>query len=284
MNIDYRFPLFDVILQGSLNPLLMENNADSGFILRLQEQIIEKSKDEGRYALTFIKWKHPKAEYYRELLVNETFAYCNELIASIRKEENTQIRAYYREIILDRHLTTSMRRLGEVITKTGLKTSILTRPTPDDTIESLANSYVLHLLKVCLAKAYLEVQLVLSEVVFKPQTEIMLYSAYFHELPPVKTYLVERNATQLIKTKKGHSLEKSETNTPDPDSGGGVSDLSASQYILVKEAASILKVGERTIRRRLESNEIKGIKDKGKWLIDKVELNNYLNGLNKQIK
>ncbi len=284
MNLDYRFPLFDAILQGSLNPLLVENNADSGFILRLQEQIIEKSKDEGHYALTFIKWKHPKAEYYRELLVNETFAYCNELIASIREEENKQIRAFYREIILDRHLTTCMSRLGEVITKTGLKTSILTHPTPDDTIESLANSYVLHLLKVCLAKAYLEVQFVLSDVVFKPQTEMMLYSAYFHELPPVKTYLVERNVPQFINTTNENAVEKSEANKPGSDSFAGEGSLSASHYIVVKEAASILKVGERTIRRRLESNEIKGIKDKGKWLIDRVELNNYLNGLNKQIK
>jgi hypothetical protein len=34
MNLDYRFPLFDEMLLGDLNPLLPENHAENDFKLR----------------------------------------------------------------------------------------------------------------------------------------------------------------------------------------------------------------------------------------------------------
>lgn len=105
MNLDYHFPLFDSMLQDKMNPLLPENNADADFRLRLQEQIIDKANDEGRYTLTYLKWIHPKADYYHRLLLSETFAYCNELRVHLQVEENISIRTYYREMILDRHLS-----------------------------------------------------------------------------------------------------------------------------------------------------------------------------------
>ena len=277
MNLDYRFPLFDTILQGRLNPLLSENNADAGFRLRLQEQIVESAKDEGCYTLSYVKWAHPKTEYYRRLLLGETFAYCNELTTHLRAESNKQIRAYYREMILDRHLVTCLQRLGEVISKSGLKLSSLSQTAPEDTTDSLANCYVLHLLKVCLAKAYLEVQQVLADVVQIPQTEMMLYSAYLHELPPVRTFLVKKPEGIRKQENERHS-EKPEVEKS-IDSATGSGGMSETAYLLVKEAAVALKASEKTIIRRLQTGEIKGVKDKGRWLIDKAAFKSYLNGL-----
>ncbi len=281
MNPDYRFPLFDSLLQGKMNPLLPDNNADAGFRLRLQEQIVENARDEGHYTLTFVKWPHPKTDYYRRLLLGETFAYCNELTAHLRAETNRQIRAYYREMILDRHLVTCLQRLGEAITESGLKLSSLSYPALEDTTDTLANCYVMHLLKVCLAKAYLEVQQALADVVLVPQTEQMLYSAYLHELPPVRTFLMKRSESGMHQPKNKPCDEKHEAAGAMTDLLTGSGRLTEELYMLVKEAATALKVSEKTVLRRLKDGEIKGVRDKGRWLIDKAAFKSYLNGLKK---
>lgn len=276
MNPDYRFPLFDAVLQGKMNPLLPTNHADMNYRVRLEEQIVEPAKDKGIFSLSFVKWDHHKTEYYRRLLLSETFAYCNEMITLLHSEENIQIRTYYREIILDRHLATCLQRLGEVITESGLKLSSLTRPTPEDTTDSLANCYVMHLLKVCIAKAYVEVQEVLSDVVTMPQTETLLYSTYLHELPPVRTFLVKRTEKPEYKSEKRQDKKQEPASTVVVADAGRIPE---DGFMLVDEAAKILKVHEKTIRRRLESDQIKGVKDKGKWLIDKTAFKEYLNDL-----
>ena len=276
MNLDYRFPLYDAVLQGKLNPMLPANHADMNYRMRLEEQIVEPAKDKGIYSLSFVKWDHHKTEYYRQLLLSETFAYCNEMIDHLQSENDMLIRTYYGEMILNRHLATCLQRLGEVISESGLKLSSLNRPTPEDTTESLANCYVMHLLKVCIAKAYVEVQEVLSDVVTMPQTETLLYSTYLHELPPVRTFLVKRTE------KPEHKSEKKQDKKQEPTSTVAVADagtISEDEFMLVDEAAKIMKAHEKTIRRRLGSGLLKGRKDKGKWLIDKTSFKEYLNNL-----
>ena len=61
MNFDYRFPLFDEMLLGDLNPFLPENHASTDFKQRMQEQILEPATDKGRYKLSFLKSPHTKA-------------------------------------------------------------------------------------------------------------------------------------------------------------------------------------------------------------------------------
>jgi tripartite-type tricarboxylate transporter receptor subunit TctC len=79
MKLDYRFPLFDDILLGGLNPLLPENHASTDFKQRMEEQILEPAKDAGSYRISFLKATHPKEEFYRRKLLSETLLYCNEL-------------------------------------------------------------------------------------------------------------------------------------------------------------------------------------------------------------
>ena len=54
MKLDYRFPLFDDILLGGLNPLLPENHASTDFKQRMEEQILEPAKDAGSYRISFL--------------------------------------------------------------------------------------------------------------------------------------------------------------------------------------------------------------------------------------
>jgi excisionase family DNA binding protein len=65
------------------------------------------------------------------------------------------------------------------------------------------------------------------------------------------------------------------------DSAAGSGGVSEIEYLLLKEAAAALKASEKTIIRRLKTGEIEGVKDKGRWLIDKTAFKSYLNGLKK---
>ena len=44
----------------------------------------------------------------------------------------------------------------------------------------------------------------------------------------------------------------------------------------VKEVCKLMKVGERTVRRKIEKNVITAFLEGGKYLIDKKKLDNYL--------
>jgi len=76
MNLDYRFPLFDTLLYGRLNPLMSGNELNGDYEIRLQQQIVAKTNDPGVYTLKFIPPLNVKCLYYQRLLISETFLYC----------------------------------------------------------------------------------------------------------------------------------------------------------------------------------------------------------------
>ncbi|MBB3187379.1 helix-turn-helix domain-containing protein [Microbacter margulisiae] len=273
MHIDYRFPLFDELMQGRLNPLHRENHAGQNYLQRLQEQVTVSEPDKGLYRLTFIRWSHPKTEYYSRLLVGETYVYCNELIICLQEEQNSSIRAYLRDMILDKHLSTCLQRLGEFIRLHQLTLSRLTNPSPEDTPDDLANCYVFQLLKVCVCKAYLEVQARLAGEVNYPLNETMIYTGWLQELPPVPIFLTRQAGTTPedpdSKKKKKKMMqpavaEKKQNNVAIPD------------YMTVKEAAQILRMDERTVRRMLEKGTIAGMRMQNVWRIEKASFSHFL--------
>ena len=276
MKLDYRFPLFDDILLGGLNPLLPENHASTDFKQRMEEQILEPAKDAGSYRISFLKATHPKEEFYRRKLLSETLLYCNELTNELEAEKQPEIRAYYRDKILDRHLTTCLKRLGEFITSGELTLKKLKEPNEDVTPDTLANIFILHFLKVCVAKAYLEVQKALSDTVGVQLSETMLYADYLNEIAPVRTFLTYvpepfRPENQCVETNKtATSVSDHHEKAPAPVV------FSENDFMLVGEVAKILKKDERTIRRRLKAGTIKGIKDGSTWLVDRKAFNESL--------
>lgn len=280
MNFDYRFPLFDDILHGRLSPLLQDNAANTDFKQRLEEQIIESTKDMGSYKLSFIKPQHPKAEYYRRMLLSETFQYCNDLLDYLQDKKNLKIRAYLRNLILDKHLTSCLKRLGEQIDSCQLSLNLLTSAPPSDvSIESISNCYVFQLLKVCVSKVYLEVQNEFADLISIPQSESMLYAAYLNELSPIRTFLSKRPERDKVESRQKETVNQAPKNQPTSQAPVPEEEKPSTEFMLVQEAALKLKVSVKTIRRRLESGELKGKKDKGKWLIDKTAFESYLNTL-----
>ena len=277
MNFDYRFPLFDDILHGRLSPLLQDNAANTDFKQRLEEQMIEASKDMGSYKLSFIKPQHPKAEYYRRMLLSETFQYCNDLLDYLQDKRNLKIRAYLRNLILDKHLTSCLKRLGEQVNSCQLSLNLLTSIPSDVSIESTTNCYVFQLLKVCVSKVYLEVQNEFADLISIPQSESMLYAAYLNELPPIRTFLSKRPERDKAESRQKETVNQAPKDQSTTQASALEVEKPSTEFMLVQDAALKLKVSDKTIRRRLESGELKGKKDKGKWLIDKTAFESYLN-------
>jgi len=278
MNFDYRFPLFEGLIQGNINPLSAQNATTADYPLRLLEQITDHAIDSGRFSLRFPKPVHPKQEYYLRLILNETYAYCTDLTAYLQSESDANIRAYLRDKILDKHLTTCLKRLGEHISALPLPVTILGNPTLCENQEDYYNAWVLHLLKACVAKAYLEVQYELADVVQDPLTEAGLYSAFLYELPPVKTFLVRRKGEPQQPVEKTYAAKPESQNVaaePLPTFAEKTSQF-ADAFLLVEEVSEILRVNKRTVLRRIEAGEIKAKKDKGRWLIYKTAFNESL--------
>lgn len=279
MNFDYRFPLFEGLIQGNLNPLSAQNAATTDYSLRLTEQIIDSAPGCGGFSVRFPKPAHPKQEYYLRLLINETNAYCADLISVLEGETDANIRAYLRDRILDKHLTTCLKRLGELIKEAHLPVSLLGHAALCDSAEDYYNAWVLHLLKACVAKAYLEVQRVLADVVIHPQTESGLYCTHLNELPPVQTFLLKHKEETRPPAKNACTspteLKNQEAEPPTEKHGMG-----DEEFLLVEEVSAMLRIGKRTVLRRVASGEIKAIKNKGKWLIYKTALERLIKDLN----
>ena len=271
MNFDYRFPLFEGLTQGNLNPLSAQNAATADYSLRLAEQIVDPTPECGSFSVRFPRAVHPKQRYYLRLLINETNAYCAELISMLEVETDANIRAYLRDRILDKHLTSCLQRLGVHIKEAQLPVRLLADASICENTEDYYNAWVLHLLKACVAKAYLEVQRMLTDVVINLQTEAGLYCSYLDELPPVQTFLQKRKEETVTPANKAYT---SRTESPALLSEPAIEPtaMDKDEFLLVEEVSKLLRIGQRTVLRRINSGEIKAIKNKGKWLIYKTAL------------
>ncbi|NDP22459.1 MAG: helix-turn-helix domain-containing protein [Paludibacter sp.] len=279
MDLQLRFPLFEELLQGSLNPLLPAMAADTDYYDRIERQIVDSVPDEGRYAIYFREIHHVKQRYYKRLLMSETFAYCNELISILEEETSPNIRAYYRDAILDKHLTTCLKRLSEKLEASDLNHPLDKLIEQNADIDKICNSYVLQLLKVCLAKAYLEVQDCLADVVRYKLSEKELYSSLLNELPPIKTGLKlrpERQVKSLLK--ESPIVHTAPANVATPiEPIAPTSFISDEKFLSVKEIGEKTNWDERTIRRYLKDGKLKGSKPGGSWIIAQSDFDAFYN-------
>jgi len=186
---NYTFPLFESLLHGILNPLLAENADGIQYIRKSEEQISLSVKKSGVYRSAFPHSFNLKTKYYARLIIRETEAYITDMCEMIRNETISSIRSYYRDQILDKHLTNCLSRLGRHLRNHHLLIKDLINPDACNDNEKKSNVYVLHLLKVCVAKAYLEIQLELRDVVNIKLTENQLYASVVNEDHPVQCFL-----------------------------------------------------------------------------------------------
>ena len=283
IDLDFRFPLFDSIMVGSLSPFLPENNYSVYLVEENYRIGLDSILDEGRLGFTFYKPANFKCRYYYQKLVQETFLYCNEILQFLEEEQDTDTRL----TLLDKHLRTCLIRLGEQMHANNLHSAHFLHPTQDTPPELLSNSYVFQLLKVCVAKAYLEIQLALSDVIHKPLTEAMLYTAMVGELSPVKSFLKQIPAEKFQKPLKAKTTTPTEESITEPlvstQSETGQATTAVDTKLHTVKDLIALKIGsDRTIRRLLEKKELIGIKQKNGWRIEDAELQHYLKNLKTQ--
>ncbi len=275
MNFDYYFPLFESILYGSLSPFLPANNFTVDFDEKAFGIGFDSIPDEGLYGFRFYKPANFKCRFYYHKLVQETFLYCNEILEYLAEVKDVDSQAFLGLKILDRHLKTCLLKIGETIQTNNLSLTNFLQTTQDTDPELFSNSYIFHLLKVCVAKAYLEVQFALSDVVLNPLSEAMLYTAVVREMPLVKCYL-----KRLAKDKSDQRAKvNKEKQSPQPSSEAPMesnSEMNLSKVDTklhsVKDLIAMKIGSDRTIRRLLEKRELIGIKQTNSWRIEDAEL------------
>lgn len=302
MYTDNSFPLFESIMHGSLDPLAPAMAASSNYEQRILDQIVDAEKDNGIYSISFVTGRHLKERYYRRLVVAETIAYCNDWLATFAAEDNSNILAYYRDSILDKHLKACMMRLHEKMLAANLQHSQWLTHTPNDGVdtEMRCNAYVLHLLKVCLAKVYLDFQQALLPVVKLKLNEAELYCNYFGALAACKTWIsLKANHPANKFSTEPHTAPNNKLHTTLPKTYAPSTDnacVAASPmvetlstalqvqedlYLKVSDVCRITGLSVRTICKYLNNAKLKGAQPNGKvWLIKQRDLNEFINNNN----
>lgn len=306
MYTDNSFPLFESIMHGSLDPLAPAMAASSNYEQRILDQIVDAEHDKGIYSISFVTSRYLKEKYYRRLMFTETIAYCNEWLATFAAEDNSDILAYYRDSILDKHLKACMMRLHEKMLDAGLHRQDLLLPEKalEVDAEMRCNAYVLHLLKVCLAKVYLDFQQALLPVVKLKMNEAELYCNYFGELAACKTWILLK-ANRLVNhlsteaqtapsNKLPTTLPKAyapSTETSSVAASPTAEPLSTSVqvqddlYLKVSDVCQKTGLAERTIRKYLSEGKLKGSQPNGQlWVIKQSDLQQFMENNNNSNK
>jgi excisionase family DNA binding protein len=286
MEFDIYFPLFEEVMHGGLNPELPKNAEGYPYVRRVQEQVVAGIKPVGMFSLHYAEPINQKCLFYKRLLLSETHGYCEDVLAYLSDEKDERIRSYYRDQILDKHLTTCLMRLGEKMEAANYRFDELIHHAADADQDRLSNIYIFHLLKACLAKAYLEVQESLSDVVRWKLSEEMLYTTLVREKIPVQTFLRKKGQPVAVQDQhkrdmasknnaaKGHKEEMA----TQPVTHDAVRNEEV-QFLDVKQVCALLHKTENTVYRRIQKGEIKAIKEGKTYLIEKQAFEKYLDSL-----
>lgn len=275
INSELRFPLFDKIMTGSMHPF-NTSNSFRAFLLTDEKFVIPDSvPDDGVYSLAFPKPPNPKCSFYYHRLVNETVDYCNELCTEIRKHTDPDIRAYLRLKLLHEHLKTCLIKTGEVLHEHQLLITDFMTPQQGVDIEKLSNSYIFHLLKVCIAKAYLEVQHVLGVLQGEYIDETGLYTGFAFEMPPVKCFL-KRHKTMLKKETLPEILTHNIRDLSTEKVSKTELHNKEEKTYKIKDLVKKLNAESRTIRRWLNDGKIIGRKTGKIWQVTEDNLNVFI--------
>jgi predicted DNA-binding transcriptional regulator AlpA len=266
---NFSFPLFENLLRGNLNPLHAENADGIHFKKRIQDQIEVSVKKTGNYRLIFPHSFNLKTRYYAGLIIRETEAYITDMCEMIRNETNSSIRSYYRDQILDKHLTNCLLRLGRHLQDNKLFISYLIETDACNDIERKSNVFVLHLLKVCLAKSFLEIQLALKDVISIQLTEKQLYTTLAGDNLPAYSFLkIAQNTNLSTETQQDNQHQNSppkpysnQISTKEVLSQLGVSDSTLLRYQKAKDFPMPNKVGRQNL---YNQSEIDNWKEKNK--------------------
>lgn len=205
----------DEILYKGLRPWLDTNKPDEKFT-----PVISKIKTvypgfQMLYEIDFIRPFNSKTEYYQKLILNESVAYCNNVVELINEDDNTKLKKYWLNDTLNNKLQTRLKDIGSIIKEKQYDISYI-NPRKNSFVQDADHktaTYVMQLLKTAFIRIYLEIQEVFKEL-FSHQLLIEddFYTRFLNEPVPDNSFLKEVPQTIIIDNKliKAQGTQKPE--------------------------------------------------------------------------
>lgn len=270
--MDIYYPLFEEVLNGKQSPEKAENADGVHFVQKMQRQVVQPARYKGAYQLSFFPATTAKGRYYEQLLLRELDSYCCDIAEALYGEKSEELLRYRRKQLLSDHLTTSLIRLGEHLKRRGYRMSDLQSTSDGISGEHYVNSYIYHLLKFCLIKAYLEIQHLLSPIIVSPLDERILRTTLVGEEYPIVQLFLQRLPQNVNHKSVGSTPNNASEKETKP------SEL-VRPFYNAKEVCEILKISDSTLSRRVKEGVIFAIKEGKSHRFPKKELDAYVERL-----
>lgn len=289
---DYRLDIVENLLFGHYYPMAKENSYDS-FLLK--ERVVafkNQEVDRGAYAFRFAEPVNPKMKFYYQLLINDSVDYCNDILTFSAGLVDLDIRAYFREELLNGHLKRLLIEVGKVIRENGFKQSDFMNPSDGLSMEHKSNSYVFHLLKMVLVRIYLEMQDLFGAVNGDRLSASYLLAGLVGDNEANDWKIIKRvkKREALSEYKKELSTSK-ESASVDELVGDMKSDMksevklekiTSDKYLKVIDIADRIGKNEKSVRRLLQNGKMKGFKQGNNWLVAEEDFEAYMSSLKKR--
>ncbi len=164
--MDNLLPIFDEIQYKELRPWLPAFQHDEMFEEMLSEIKLTPSQTSFHFKMDFYRPFNNKTTYYHKLLTNETDKCSNTIITLISDKKDIRVQKYLLDLILKKALKSRLRDLGTLIKDRHLDLSYINPKTSTFDIDPdhKSDTYIIHLLKVCYIKIFLEIQHVFKDL------------------------------------------------------------------------------------------------------------------------
>lgn len=204
--------ILDDILFNGLSPWLSASNPDEMYISMPSEIKVFESRISMRYEIDFFRPFNNKTKYYQKLIFREMNRLCESFIQMINENEDSRVRKFLLNDILDKKLNTRIKEIGKLIKERKLDINYIdpAKSTFDQDSNHKTDTYIIQLLKTCLLKIYLEIQDSFSS--FRDEILIIedFYTQLLFEPIPSNTFLKEVRPIIPIKPEKAITPEISE--------------------------------------------------------------------------
>lgn len=102
----------DKVLYGTYRPWLDENKPDDKFKPLIKEIVNVYLGFRILYEIDFYRPFNSKTEFYHKFIINETKAYCNQVVELINSDDDARLKKYWLHDTLDKKLQTRLKDIS----------------------------------------------------------------------------------------------------------------------------------------------------------------------------
>ncbi len=191
--MDNLLPIFDEIQYKELRPWLPAFQHDEMFEEMLSEIKLTPPQTSFHFKMDFYRPFNNKTTYYHKLLTNETDKCSSAIITLISNKKDIKVRKYLLDLILKKVIKSRLSDLGNLIKDRHLDISYINPKTSTFDIDPdhKSDTYIIHLLKVCYIKIFLEIQQVFKDLRPTLLIPVDFYTQLIHEPVPDNLFITE---------------------------------------------------------------------------------------------